>query len=186
MRWYNPSVYPDIDLSADFFGWVLTSLRSDPGSPKKILAYETEEASLLAPLLKEGLVLDDLSRRELAGAADAAYDLILCPTLFLSLEKDAAPDAARLLQRLLAPGGDAFILFPPSWLPPSWSEKVLKFHKEGNTKLYFRFKSHISAYTYFTNREIELLAPALHLERLTILRDGFRRAHFCRRTKEKS
>jgi len=173
-------VFQDLDLAADFYAWVLSTLKADLSVRKKILVYEVEDLSPLSALLKEGIVLDDLDRGALAEAPDDAYDFVLCPSLFLSLEKDAAPAAARLLGRILARGGDAHVLFPPAWLPSAWADKVVKFHKEGNTKLYFRFKNHISAYTYYTNREIELLAPVLRLERLTILRDGFRRAHFTR------
>jgi len=177
-------VFQDLDLAADFFDWVLSTLKPDLSARKKILVFEAEESPALAPLLKEGIVLDDFNRKALAEVPDAAYDLILCPSLFLSLEKDAAYPAALTLGRLLAPGGDAHVLFPPAWLPAAWADKVVKFHKEGNTKLYFRFKNHISAYTFYTNREIELLPAGLHLERLTILRDGFRRAHYSRRPKE--
>jgi hypothetical protein len=177
-------VFQDLDLAADFYDWVLSALKAGLPARRRILAYETEDLSPLSPLLKEGLVVDDLNRKALEGAPDAAYDLILCPSLFLSLEKDAAPAAARLMGRLTAPGGEAHILFPPAWLPAAWAERVVKFHKEGNTKLYFRFKDHISAYTFYTNREIELLPSDLRLERLTILRNGFRRAHFSRRPKE--
>jgi hypothetical protein len=177
-------VFQDLDLAADYYDWVLATLKTGLTARKKILVFEAEDISPLSPLLKDGIVLDDLDRKALADAPDDSYESILCPSLFLSLEKDAAPSAMRVLGRLLAPGGDAHVLFPPAWLPAAWADKVVKFHKEGNTKLYFRFKNHISAYTYFTNREIELLAPDLRLERLTILRDGFRRAHFTRRPKE--
>lgn len=176
-------MFQDLDLAADFYDWVLSTLKTGLSARKRILVFEAEDSSPLSPLLKEGIVLDDLDRKALAGAPDAAYDFILCPSLFLSLEKDATASAARLMGRLLAPGGEAHVLFPPAWLPAAWAEKVVKFHKEGNTKLYFRFKNHISAYTFYTNREIELLPSDLRLERLTILRDGFRRAHFTHRAK---
>lgn len=176
-------MFQDLDLAADFYDWVLSTLKPGLTARKRILVFEAEDSAPLAPLLKEGISFDDSGRKALAEAPDASYDLILCPSLFLSLEKDATPSAARVMGRLLAPGGDAHVLFPPAWLPSAWAEKVVKFHKEGNTKLYFRFKNHISAYTYYTNREIELLPPDLHLERLTILRDGFRRVHFTRRAK---
>jgi hypothetical protein len=177
-------VFQDLDLAADFYDWVLSTLKADCAARKRILIFEAEDAAPLAPLLKEGISFDDLDRKALADTPDAAYDFILCPSLFLSLEKDATAAAARVLGRLLAPGGDAHVLFPPAWLPAAWADKVVKFHKEGNTKLYFRFKDHISAYTNYTNREIELLPSDLRLERLTILRDGFRRAHFTRRAME--
>jgi hypothetical protein len=174
-------VFQDLDLAADFYDWVLSALRPALMGRKGILVYEAEDTAPLAALIKDGISFDSLDRRALAATPDGSHDLILCPSLFLSLEKEATTAAARLMARLLAPGGEAHVLFPPAWLPAAWAEKVVKFHKEGNTKLYFRFKNHISAYTFYTNREIELLPADLRLERLTILRDGFRRAHYARR-----
>ena len=171
-------MHADFDLRADFFDWVLNSFNSGWDRPGRILAFEVEESSLLDPLLQLGISLDALGRSDLAARPDSSYGLILCPTAFLSPEKETVPVLASQLARLAAPGSLTLALFPPAWLPSDWADKVIKFHKEGNTKLYFRFKNHISAFTYYTNREISLLFPDLYLERLTILQDGFRRAHF--------
>ena len=177
-EWYNRNVRTDFDIKADFFDCVDALLKDGEDRYKRILAFDVEEPSLLDPLLKDGRSLDALGKPEISGKTGIAYDLLLCPTCFLSPEKESAAGLGSQLGRLAAPGSLTLALFPPAWLPSAWADRVVKFHKEGNTKLYFRFKSHISAFTFYTNREIASLLPGLYLERLTILQDGFRRAHF--------
>ena len=168
----------DFDIKADFFDWVDALLKEGEDRYRRILAFDVEDPSLLDPFLRDGRSLDALGRPEISGKAGASYDLLLCPTCFLSPEKESALALGGQLGRLAAPGSLTLALFPPAWLPSAWADRVVKFHKEGNTKLYFRFKNHISAFTFHTNREIASLLPGLYLERLTILQDGFRRAHF--------
>ena len=168
----------DFDLKADFFDWVDALLKEGEDRYRRILAFDVEDPSMLDSFLKDGRSLDALGRSDVAGKSDASYDLLLCPTCFLSPEKESAAPLGAQVGRLAAPGSLVLALFPPAWLPSAWADRVVKFHKEGNTKLYFRFKNHISAFTFYTNREIASLLPGMYLERLTILQDGFRRAHF--------
>jgi len=177
-QWYNRDVHEEFDLKADFFDWVDTLLKEGEDRYRRILAFDMEDPSQLDPLLKDGRSLDALGKPEIAGKADASYDLMLCPTCFLSPDKESATALGKQLGRLAAPGSLTLALFPPAWLPSMWADRVVKFHREANTRLYFRFKTHIAAYTFYTNREIASLIPGLYLERLTILQDGFRRAHF--------
>jgi len=176
----------EFDLKGDFFDWAGGLLKDGDGAPQRILAYEVEDSALLDPFLQEERTLDALDGPGIALAAEASYDLVLCPTCFLTAEKESVPTLASRLAHLTAPGGSALALFPPAWLPAVWADRVIKFHKEGNTKLYFRFKNHIAAYTFYTNREIETLCRGLRLERLTILHDGFRRAQFIPRPVERT
>jgi hypothetical protein len=105
----------------------------------------------------------------------AAFDGILCLGTFGFLSREAAPELAAEILRLLAPAGFAFVSFAPLWVRDTDDNRTVRtfFDREGN--LHRRDHGEFFTSVVYQNREIEALFRNFKIVALVTQTNGARR-----------
>jgi hypothetical protein len=150
-----------LDLSA---GYDLVTKISAKGIPVRSIDSRKE---ILEPARSKRTIAID--------QPPGAFDGILCLGTFGFLNRQAAPELAEEIHRLLAPSGLAFVSFAPVWAnDPNDTRSVRTFFdREGN--LYRRDHGEFSTFVVYQNREIEALFRNFKIVALVTQTNGARR-----------
>jgi SAM-dependent methyltransferase len=106
---------------------------------------------------------------------EASAAAILCVGTFSLLPREAAPALASEMERVLAPGGLAFVSFAPLWSRDSDDRRSVRtfFDRSGN--VYRRDHGQMARYVVYQTREIETLFRRLTLVSVVTQVNGVRR-----------
>lgn len=103
------------------------------------------------------------------------FDGILCLGTFGFVGREAAPQLAREIGRLLVPTGLAFVSFAPVWVRDPDDTKSVRSFFDAAGNLYHRDHGEFSTAVVYQNREIEALFRGFKIVALVTQTNGARR-----------